>query len=92
VDEDPVDPCLEAVQIAEMRKSSPGEDEGVLQRILGQTGVAQDPVGNDVERVADLVHQDGERFAITRAGSLDEVSIHVDLWFAVALMAPDYPL
>ena len=77
-------PGLEAVHIAQMRKPPPGQNEGVLQRILGQTGVAQDPVGNHVERVADLMHQDGERLPITRSGSLDEVSIHIDLWFADA--------
>src|SRR4029078_4454544 len=67
---------LEAVRIAKMREPPPGEDEGVLQRVLGEAGVAQDPVSDRVERVADLVHQDRERLPIAPTGPLDEVSIH----------------
>ena len=92
MDEDPVDPCLEAVRIPKLRKPAPGEDEGVLQRILGEAWVAQDPLGDRVEAVADLMHQDGECFSVSPAGLLDEVSIHVDLSVAAALMAADYPL
>jgi hypothetical protein len=92
MNEDPVDPRLEAVRIAQMRELPPGEHEGVLQRVLGQTAVAQDPMGNRIELIADLVHQDGERLAITRAGPLDEVSIQpLDLRVAAAPLAADYP-
>jgi hypothetical protein len=88
-----VDPRLEAVRIAKMRKSPPGKHEGVLQRVLGQTGVTQDPVGDRKERVADLVHQDGERLAIPAAGLLDEVSIHPSTSrVAATVMVADYPL
>jgi len=92
VDEDPMDPCLEAVRIPKLREPAPGEDEGVLQRILGEPWVAQDPLGDRVEAVADLVHQDGECFSVAPAGLLDEVSVHVDLSVATAFMAADYPL
>ncbi len=87
-----MDPRFELVRIPEPRQSPPGEHEGVLQRVLGETRVAQDAVGNRVERVTDLVHQDGERFAISRAGPLDEVSIHPRPPVAAASMAADYPL
>jgi len=92
VDEDPMDPCLETVRIPKLRKPAPGEDEGVLQRILGEPWVTQDPLGDRIEAVADLVHQDGECFSISPAGLLDEVSVHVDLSVATAFMAADYPL
>ena len=59
-----MDPGLEAVRLPQVRDPAPGEDEGVLQRVLGETGVAQDPMSDRVERVADLVHQDGERLTI----------------------------
>jgi hypothetical protein len=36
-------------------------------------------VGDGVERIADLVHQDRECLAIAPTGLLDEVSIHLDL-------------
>jgi hypothetical protein len=71
VDEDPVDPGLEPIRIAKVRDPTPGENEGVLQRILGEAGVAQDPLGNGEKRVADLMHQDGERLTITLPGPLD---------------------
>ena len=79
VDEDPMDPGLEAVGFPQVRDPAPGEHEGVLQRVLGETRVAQDPLGDRVERIADLVHQDGERLTIALTGLLDEVSIHLDL-------------
>ena len=74
-----MDPRLEAIVVPQPREPSPGENEGVLQRVLGEAGVAQDPEGDRVEGVADLVHQDGEGLAISVAGPLDEVSIHLDL-------------
>ena len=92
VHEDPMDPCFEFVGIPEPGQSPPGEHEGVLQRVLGETRVAQDPVGTRVERVADLVHQDGERLAISLPGLFDEVSIHPRPPVATATMAADYPL
>ena len=90
--EDPMDPRFESVRIPELRESPPGEHEGVLQSVLGETRVAQDPVSNRVERVADLVHQDGERLAIPLSGPLDEVSIHPRPPVAAASIAADYPL
>ena len=74
-----MNPGLEAVDVPELRESSPGENEGVLQCVLGETGIAQDPEGNRVERVAYLVHQDGERLAVAPTGLVDEVSIHLGL-------------
>ena len=59
--------------------SRPGEHEGVLQGVLGEARVAQDPIGDGVERVADLVHQDCERLPIAPPGPLDQVSIHLGL-------------
>ncbi len=76
VDEDAMDPRLEPVRVPKMREPAPGKDEGVLQRVLGEARVAQDPEGDRVENVADLVHQDGERLSVAPTGLLDEVSIH----------------
>ena len=72
-----MDPCLETVRLTEMGEPLPGKDEGVLQRVLGETRVAEDPERDRVERVADLVHQDRERLPIAPAGPLDDVSIHL---------------
>ena len=91
VDEDPVDPRFETLRFPQVREPTPGEDEGVLQRILGETRVPQDPLCDRVKRVADLVHQDGERLTIAPTGLLDEVSIHPRPPIAAILMIVDYP-
>jgi hypothetical protein len=44
VDEDPVDPGVEALDFAELRKLSPGRDKGLLHGVLGPTDVTQDPM------------------------------------------------
>ena len=74
-----MDPRLELVRIAQLRDAAPGKYESVLQRVLGEARVAQDPLGNRVKAVADLAHQDGERLTVSPAGLLHEVSIHLDL-------------
>ena len=53
--------------------------------------VAQDPLGDRVEGVTDLVHQDGERLPVSPAGLLDEVSIHLGLRWA-GPCRPDHQL
>jgi hypothetical protein len=79
VHEDPMDPGLEAIGVPELGQPAPGEHERVLQNVLGESRVAQDPVGNGVERIADLMHQDCECLSIAMPSPLDEVSIHIDL-------------
>ncbi len=73
-----MDPGLEPFRLPKFRQPAPGKDEGVLQRVLGEARVAQDPMSDRVERITDLVHQDGERLPIASPGLLDEVSIHLD--------------
>jgi DNA-binding CsgD family transcriptional regulator len=76
MDQDPSDPGFEAIGVSELRYPAPGQHEGVLQRVLGETRVAQDSLSHRIEAVADLVHQDCERLAIALASPLDQVSIH----------------
>ena len=61
----------------------PGRSLLTLTLLLAAAGsslaVAQDPMSDRVERIADLVHQDGERLTIALPGCLDEVSIHLGL-------------
>src|SRR5262245_61278886 len=76
--EDAMDPRLEALRIPQLRDLAPGEDEGVLQRVLGEARVAQDALRDGVERVTDLVHQDGERLAVAAPSLFDEDPIHLD--------------
>jgi len=76
VDEDPVSPGLKPLGLPELGQLAPGGDEGVLQRVLGGTRVAQDAQGDREEPVTDLVHQVSESVSIAVTGPLDEVSIH----------------
>ncbi len=74
-----MDPGIEAIGVSEVRQLPPGGDEGVLQRVLGQPGVAQDPEGHREQRIADLVHQAREGVSVATPGPLDYDSVHVDL-------------
>jgi hypothetical protein len=75
-----------------MREPPPGVDEGVLQRVLGETAVAQDPVGDRIQRITDLVHQDGERFMVTATRTLHEVSVHLGPSMRRSRRGRDQPL
>ena len=70
----------------------PGEHEAVLQRVLGESRIAQDALRDRVERVTDLVHQDGERLAIAAPSLFDEDPIHLDPPGRRDHMAADHPL
>ena len=53
VGQDPMEPGLEAIGIAERSKLAPGDDEGRLNGVLGQVGVAQDPARDRHAPIAD---------------------------------------
>ena len=78
MDENPECPAVEAVDIPQVRELPPDGHEGLLQDILGEPWVAQDPPGDAEERVAGLVHQVRERLLVPRARPLDEVSVHLN--------------
>ncbi len=68
------------------KRSAPEDAEAVARRARARSAthprrarVAQDPVGDRVEQIADLVHQDRECLSIAVTGPFDEVSIHLDL-------------
>jgi hypothetical protein len=92
MNEDSMDPRLEAIRVAKMREPLPGQDEGVLQSVLGSTAVAQDPEGDGVEDVTDLMHQDGERLTVAPTGPLDEVLIHPSTSVGPEPRGPGQPL
>lgn len=73
VDKETTDPGVEAIRVAQPRKLAPGGDEGVLQRILGEMGVAQDPRCDRVQPVTGLRNQIPECLAIASHGPLDDI-------------------
>ena len=66
-------------ELPELWELPPGRDEGVLQGVLGQGSIPEDPECDRVQRIADLMHRDSERVTVARAGEFDEVSVHHDL-------------
>ena len=76
--EDPMDPRLEAMGLAEPRQLSPRGEEGVLQCVLREPGIPQDAERDGEQPVAHLVHQEREGIRITASCSLHEV-VHRDL-------------
>ena len=79
MDEDSEGPSLEAVGLSQVRELPPDRQQGVLQHVLGETGISEDPPGDAQEGVADLVHQICERVLVAGAGSLHHVSIQPTL-------------
>ena len=93
VNKDPMDPGLETVWVSKLGQAAPGKHEGVLQRVLRESRIAQNPKCDRVERIADLMHQDGKRFTIGLTGLFDKLSVHLDLRVIVAAeVAANYPL
>jgi len=76
VDEEPLQPRVEAVRIAEPAKVAPGDHQRVLQGILGPIDVAQDPLGDHEQPVAANADQVDIRLPIPAAGRLHEIAIH----------------
>ena len=69
-------PSLEAVRITQVRELPPDGQQGVLQHVLRENRVAEDPSRDAQQRVTDLVHQIGKRFLVAGAGSLHHLSVH----------------
>lgn len=74
--QDPVDPRIEALDVAETRQLSPGDHECLLDGILRQPEVAQDPVRDRQELITSRTCQAGERLFVSGSRSLDEGKLH----------------
>lgn len=79
VNKDAKGPPLKVVDVTQVRELPPDRQQGVLQDVLGQTGISEDPPGDAQQRVTDLVHQFRERFLVAGAGSLHHISIQETL-------------
>ena len=75
-DDDPVRPGVEAVRVAQPRQLVPDRDQGLLQRILGQVVVAQDPVGGGEQAAGRQAHQRLEGLLVATRRSCYEVTLH----------------
>ena len=75
VDEEALEPGVEAVRIAEAGQLTPGDHQRLLHGILGPSDVPEDPLGDRHEPVAMRPGQDGERLPVPALGLLDEIAI-----------------
>ena len=76
MDEDPAQPRVESVRIAEAPQVAPGDHQRVLQGVLGPIDVAEDPLGDREEPAEARADQVDVRLPITALCRLDEISIH----------------
>ena len=76
VGEEPVDPGVEPVRIAEARQVTPGDHQRVLQGILGPVDVTQDPMRDREEAAAAKANQVDECRLIASLRRHDEIAIH----------------
>jgi hypothetical protein len=79
VNQDSEGPTFEAFGIPQVRELPPDGQQGVLQYVLGETGIAKNPPCDAQERVTDLVHQIGKRFLVAGACSLHHISVQLTL-------------
>jgi hypothetical protein len=75
VDEQALEPGVEAVRIAEAGQLSPGDHQRLLHSVLGPSDVPEDPLGDRHEPVTVRPGQDGEGLPVTALGLLDDVAI-----------------
>ena len=76
VDQEPVEPRLQATVVAQGRQLAPGNEEGLLDRVLRPDHVAQDPIRNGVEPIAVLEDKAGKGLFVPSLRATDEVGVH----------------
>jgi len=76
MDEEPMQPRVESIRIAEPTQIAPGDHQCVLQGILGSIDVAEDPLRDREKAVGAGADQVDKRVPITPCRCLDEITIH----------------
>lgn len=77
VDEESVEPCLQATVVAQGRQFSPCDQEGLLNGVLCSAGIAQDPVRDGVEPIAETKDECGERVFVASFRAIDEFRVNL---------------
>jgi hypothetical protein len=77
VGEEPMDPGVEPVRIAEARQVTPGDHQRFLQGILGSIDVTKDPMGDREEAATAKADQVDECRLIASLSCYDEIAIHL---------------
>jgi len=76
MDEDSMEPGLEAFGFAERRQLPPRSDERLLDGVLGAPDVAQDPMCDDEQPVSRAASDGGEGLLVPGPRRLDECEVH----------------
>jgi hypothetical protein len=79
VDEDPVEPHVESVWVAQTRQLPPGVHEGLLDGVLRPAGVVEDPQRDGVEPVGVHAGEGAERVSVASSRLLDDRPVHRSL-------------
>jgi len=77
--EDPIEPAVEPLDVAQLWQLAPAADECLLDRVLGKVRVPKDEPGNCVEAVDLASGESPEGFSIPALRSFDEVPPYVGL-------------
>jgi hypothetical protein len=78
-DDDPIQPGIEPLDVAQRRQVAPGAHQGLLGGILREFGVAQDVASDPVQPIDGAAGQDVEGLAVSASGSVDELRLHASL-------------
>ena len=76
VDEEPAEPRVESVRIAESSQVTPGDHQSVLQGILGPIDVAKDPLCDPEETIRARTYERHEGSRVATLRRLHEIAIH----------------
>jgi hypothetical protein len=76
VDDESVQPCVEALDVAQGRQVAPGPEERLLGRVLRPVGIAKDAIREGITAVDAGRHDRLERIVVAALGSLDELGLH----------------
>jgi len=78
-DEEPVEPGIEPLDVAQRRQIAPGPDQRLLGGILREFGVAQDEASGRVQPIDGAARQDAEGLAVSASRPVDELRLHASL-------------
>ena len=71
-----VEPGIPGVRVTDRANVTPGLHQGILDRVLGTIGVAQDEAGDAIQSRERRFHQLREGFVVPLPGPFDERSLH----------------
>jgi hypothetical protein len=75
VHDQPMEPCLPALWIAQVRQALPRSDQGILNGVLGLMGVTKHEPGNPIQSINGCGCKDFERPVVAAASGFDEIAL-----------------